>query len=76
MVGLHKDCKTKMHYVHRLVAEAFIPNPLNLPVVHHKDDNKQNNCVDNLKWCTQKENVHYTIMAGNHGTMYGRKPNK
>lgn len=76
VVGMCKDKVQKLHSVHRLVAEAFIPNPLNLPVVHHKDDNKQNNRVDNLEWCTQKENVHYTIKAGNHGTMYGRKPNK
>ena len=76
VVGLCKDGIQKLRSVHRLVAEAFIPNPLNLPVVHHMDDNKQNNCVNNLKWCTQKENVHYTIAAGNHGTMGRRKLNK
>lgn len=75
-VGLYKDHKFKLHSIHRLVAKAFIPNPFNLPVVHHLDDNPRNNCVDNLKWCTQKENVHYTIEAGKHGTMYGRKLNK
>lgn len=67
--GLCKDGKMKMYNVHRLVAKAFIPNPENLPIVHHKDDNKSNNCVDNLEWCTQKENVHHTIAAGKHGTM-------
>jgi hypothetical protein len=75
-VSMTKDKIMKVRPVHRLVAEAFIPNPENLPVVHHKDDNKQNNRVENLEWCTQKENVHYTIAAGNHGTMYGRKLNK
>lgn len=47
------------HYIHRLVAEAFIPNPKNLPEVNHKDENKQNNCVDNLEWCSKEYNANY-----------------
>ena len=43
--------------VHVLVAEAFIPNPNNYPIVMHKDNNKSNNCVDNLKWGTLSENT-------------------
>lgn len=44
-------------YVHRLVAEAFIPNPLNLPEVDHKDTNGLNNCVENLQWVTRIDNM-------------------
>lgn len=54
-----KDKKYKTFKVHRLVAMAFIPNPNNLPQVNHKDENKQNNCVWNLEWCTNEYNVNY-----------------
>lgn len=45
--------------VHRLVAMAFIPNPKQFPCVNHKDENKSNNCVDNLEWCSYKYNSNY-----------------
>ena len=58
-VVLCKDGKAKAFTVHRLVAEAFLPNPHNYPCVNHKDENKQNNNVSNLEWCTYKYNSNY-----------------
>lgn len=58
-VCLCKDSKPRYFLIHRLVAEAFIPNPDNLSEINHKDENKQNNCVDNLEWCTHEYNMHY-----------------
>lgn len=49
---------TKM--IHRLVAECFIPNPNNYPQINHKDENRQNNNVSNLEWCTCKYNTVYS----------------
>lgn len=54
------DKKPKWRMVHRLVAETFIPNPLNLPQVNHIDENKRNNCIENLEWCTQQYNIEYS----------------
>ena len=59
LVPLTKDGKTKLHFVHRLVAEAFIPNPKNLPCVNHRDEDKTNNCEFNLEWCTYEYNNNY-----------------
>lgn len=56
-VNLSKDGERKTYSIHRLVAQAFIPNPNNLPQINHKDENKLNNCVENLEWCTAKYNV-------------------
>ena len=61
-VGLRKNGKQKWISIHRLVAEAFIPNPLNLPCVNHKiegEEGKKINTVENLEWCTYKYNTNY-----------------
>ena len=68
--------------VHRLVAQAFIPNPNNLPCVNHKDENPGNNDFRNLEWCTYKYNSNYgTIkqrlsksLSGENNGMYGKSP--
>ena len=58
-VDLVKDGIRKKYRVHRLVAQAFLPNPNNFQLVNHKDENPSNNCVDNLEWCTVKYNNNY-----------------
>ena len=59
-VKLFKNNKAKTYYIHRLVAEHFIPNPNNYKEVNHKDENKTNNVVTNLEWCDRKYNVNYS----------------
>ena len=58
-VCLCKEGQRKWCRVHRLVAEAYIPNPENLPQVNHKDENKTNNCLQNLEWCDASYNTNY-----------------
>ena len=58
-VVLSKNNKRKHFLIHRLVAEAFIPNTDNLPQVNHKDENPLNNVVSNLEWCTSSYNINY-----------------
>ena len=60
-VNLSKNGTTKPFVVHRLVAKAFIENKENYEMVNHKDENKSNNCVDNLEWCSRSYNQLYSL---------------
>lgn len=66
-VILYSNHIPKKCYIHRLVAETFIPNPNNYPCVNHKDENKNNNNIENLEWCTYEYNNNY----GSHNTNAG-----
>lgn len=68
-VHLYKNKKGHSHTVHRIVAKAFILNPMSLPQVNHKDTNKANNCSTNLEWCDNRYN-HL------HAFKYGQVPVK
>ena len=59
LVDLCKNNEKKHFLVHRIVAQAFIPNPNNLPEVNHRDENKENNRVENLEFCDRKYNCNY-----------------
>lgn len=59
--------------VHRIVAEQFVPNPMNLPEVNHKDCNRENNNADNLEWCTHLQNVKYSQSLGHYKFKTGSK---
>lgn len=63
-IALKNKDKVKDYLVHRLVAKTFIPNPENKRFVNHKNGNKEDNRVENLEWCTQKENMQHAVKNG------------
>lgn len=73
IVQLCKNCKYKRLLIHRLVAQAFIDNPDNLPQVNHKDEDKLNNCVDNLEWCSISYNQNYGTSSERKKERLGKK---
>lgn len=79
-VGLCKNNKVKTHLIHRLVAQHYIRNPLNLPEVNHKDGNKSNCKKDNLEWSTSQDNHKHALVNGlkykKYSKYYGVSYNK
>lgn len=63
-VDLYKNNRRTKHYIHRLVAQAYIPNPLGLPEVNHKDSDRTNNHVSNLEWVSSSGNSIHAVQAG------------
>lgn len=63
-VNLYKDRKNNTQKIHRLVAIAFLSNPENYEQVNHKDFDRENNNLDNLEWCSARQNKDYSINAG------------
>ena len=72
-IKLTKGNKPKRVMLHRIIAEAFIPNPENKRCVNHIDGNKKNNLLSNLEWCTHTENAQHSIKIG---TFHANHPNK
>ena len=69
VVSLWKGNSSRLEYVHRLIATAFIKNPNNYPHINHKDGNKRNNSLENLEWCTHEQNLRH---AREHGLFKSR----
>ena len=65
--GYHRvKVNGKKEYLHRVIAEAFLPNPLNLPEVDHINGIKTDNRLENLRWCTCRQNIDYYLKRKNY----------
>lgn len=73
VLGLTKNGKSRQNTVHRMVAEAFIPNPENKPQVNHIDGVKSNPSACNLEWATSSENNHHAVATGLKQRRFGRR---
>jgi hypothetical protein len=72
-VSLMKDKVQKNHLIHRLVAQAFIPNPENKPEVNHIDGDTKNFNISNLEWSTHSENIHHSKNISKNGSVISRQ---
>lgn len=80
-VHLRKDGKRKTIVIHKLIAKAFIPNPENKPYIDHINNNKSDNTIENLRWCTRQENGRNRVLNSNStsgikGVSYDKNFNK
>ena len=73
VVNICKCGKSAKKNIHRLVAETFIPNPKNYPIINHKDENKLNNCINNIEWCSYKYNNNYGTLKQRQRIIKGKK---
>lgn len=64
VINLRNKCGRKTKKIHRLIAQAFIPNPHNLPVINHKNGVKKDNSLENLEWTTQPDNLRHAVQTG------------
>lgn len=76
MISLSKNGKVSHKTLHRMVAETFIPNPNNYRCINHKDENKENNIVENLEWCTNKYNSNWGTNPQRTSVRQNNKPSR
>lgn len=75
-VNLYKNGVKKHLYIHRLVAQSFLDNPNNYPIINHKDENPMNNIYSNLEWCDKKYNNNYGKCKDKHAKTVSKPINQ